>query len=53
MVAQVDEQQLAVIALAVDPAGQADGFADVAFAKVGAAVGAIGVHAENRALLMR
>ena len=51
MVAQVDEQQMAVVALAVHPARQADGFADIACAKVGAAVGAIGVHAESRALL--
>ena len=30
MVAEVDEQQMAVVALAVDPARQADGLADVA-----------------------
>ena len=51
MVAQVDEQQMAVIALAVDPARQADGLADIARAQLGAAVGAIGVHAECRARL--
>ena len=44
MVAQIDEQHAAMIALAVDPAGQADGLADVGGAKRGAVVGAIGVH---------
>mgnify|MGYP006150839021 CR=1 FL=1 len=44
MVAQVDEQHAAVIALAMDPARQADGLADIGGAKLGASVGAIGVH---------
>jgi hypothetical protein len=44
MVTQIDEQQVAVVALAMDPSRQADRFADVAEAQLGAAVGAIGVH---------
>jgi hypothetical protein len=32
MVAQVDEQQVTVVALAMDPAGKADGRADVGIA---------------------
>ncbi len=44
MIAQIDEQDAAVIALAVDPAGQADGRADVGSAELAAVMGAIGVH---------
>jgi hypothetical protein len=44
MVAQIDEQQVPVIALAVNPAGNPDGFADVAEAQLGAAVGTVSVH---------
>ena len=44
VVAQVDEQQLAVIALAVDPPGQPDLLADVGRAQLAAVVGAIGMH---------
>jgi|GEM_PF-2109089 len=44
MIAQVDEQHAAVIALAVHPARQADGLADVLGAQRGAGVGTIGVH---------
>jgi hypothetical protein len=44
MVAQIDKQQIAMIALAVDPAGQTDGFADVRSAKLGTIMGAICVH---------
>jgi hypothetical protein len=44
MVAQVDEQDSAMVALAVDPAGQPDGRADVGGAKLGAAMSAVGVH---------
>ncbi len=44
MIAQVDEQHPAVIALAVDPARQARRGAGVAAAKVGAGMGAVGVH---------
>ncbi len=44
MVAQVDEQDTAMVALAVDPAGQANGLADIAFAKLCASMGAVGVH---------
>jgi hypothetical protein len=46
MIAQVDEQQVPVIALAMDPSRKADRFADVAQAQVGAGMGAIGVHDE-------
>ncbi len=44
MVTQIDEQQIAVIALTVDPTRQADGLADLRLAELGAVVGAIGVH---------
>ncbi len=53
MVAQVDEQHPAMVALAVDPAGQADGRADVAGTKVGASMGAVGVHGDSRSLSRR
>jgi hypothetical protein len=44
MVAQIDEQEIAVVALAVDPAGKADGLADMVAAQLAARVGTIGVH---------
>ena len=45
VVAQVDEQQVAVVALAMDPAGQADASAaGVGEAQRAAGVRAIGVH---------
>lgn len=44
MVAKVDEQKAAMVANAMYPAGQADGLADVLFAKFSAGVGAILVH---------
>jgi hypothetical protein len=44
MIAQIDEQQIAVVTLAVDPAGQFDPIADMALAELSAAVSAIGVH---------
>ena len=44
MVAQVDEQQAAMVAHAVDPARQADVRADVGLAKGGAGVAAIAMH---------
>jgi hypothetical protein len=46
MVSQIDEQQMAVIAPAVDPAREADRLADVGEPQLGAGVGAIGVHQE-------
>jgi len=46
MVAQVDKQQIAVIALAMDPAGQANGFADIRGSERGTIMGAICVHEE-------
>jgi hypothetical protein len=52
MVAQVDEDQVAMIALLVHPARYADGVADVAFAERGAVVGAIGVHSVRLALII-
>ena len=48
VIAQVDEQQLAVVALAVHPAGQAHGQADLSRAQLAAVVGAIGMHAGPR-----
>ena len=44
MIAQVDEDQPAMVAAAIDPAGDARGGADIGFAKLAAGVGAIGVH---------
>jgi hypothetical protein len=45
MVAQIDEQQPAVIANAMAPAGQARIPADIAFAKRAAGMGAVAMHA--------
>jgi hypothetical protein len=44
MIAKIDEQQMPMVALAVDPSGQADRFADIALAKRGTVMGSIGVH---------
>ena len=44
MVPEVDEDQIAVVALAVDPAGDADGLAGAGGAELTAGVRAIGVH---------
>ena len=44
MVAQVDEHQPAVVALAVNPAGQAHGVPGVGQSQGAAGMGAIGVH---------
>jgi hypothetical protein len=44
MVAQIDEQDAAMIALVVDPAGQADALVDIVLGQLGAGVCAIGVH---------
>jgi hypothetical protein len=44
MIAEVDEQQPAVIAQAMHPARKPDGLADVLFAKLAASLGAISVH---------
>jgi hypothetical protein len=44
MVAKVDKQHPAMVALAMDPAGQADGRFDVALPEVGTAMGTVGVH---------
>jgi hypothetical protein len=49
MITQVYEEQMAVIALAVDPARKTYGFADVAGAQLGAGMCTVGVHAEVRA----
>ena len=46
MVAQIDEQQLAVVALAVHPARQPGRAAGVGGAERAAGMGAIGVHGE-------
>jgi hypothetical protein len=47
MVAQIDEQQTAMIAPPIDPAGQPDAAADVLLAQFAAGVGAIGVHGKS------
>ena len=44
VVAQIDEQHAAMVALAVNPARQLDGLAGIGAAQLGAIVGAIGVH---------
>jgi hypothetical protein len=44
MVTQVDEHKLSVIALAVDPSGQADRLADIGLGELCACVRAKGVH---------
>jgi hypothetical protein len=44
MVAQVDEEHAAMIALAVDPAGEPDLGADIAGAELAAIVGPVRVH---------
>jgi hypothetical protein len=44
MVAKVNEQQAAVVAYAMDPAGQANGLADIGFAKSGTSVAAVTMH---------
>ena len=44
MIAQIDEQQAAMIALPMNPAGEANGFSDVRSAQFRAIVRAIGVH---------
>ena len=46
MVAQVDEQDAAMVADAVHPARQANGFALVGLGQVGAGMAAIGMHVE-------
>ena len=48
MVAQVDEQQAAMVAHAVHPARQADGLADIGFAEFGAVMAAVAVHRRSR-----
>ena len=47
MVAQVHEQDAAMVALAVDPARQANGVADVILGKLCASVGTVGVHGDS------
>jgi len=44
MIAQIDEQQPSMIALAMHPAGDADRLTDLFGAKLAAIMGAIGVH---------
>ena len=48
MVAQVDEQQVAVVALAVDPAREAGRLAGIVGAQRAAGMGAIGMHGITR-----
>ncbi len=44
MVAQIDEQEVAMVALAVNPAREPDSLADMRGAQLAAIVGAIGMH---------
>jgi hypothetical protein len=44
VVPEVDEEEVAVVALAMDPAGQPDGLADLRKAQLAAVMGPIGVH---------
>jgi hypothetical protein len=44
MVAQVDEEQLPVVALAMNPAGEPDGGAGIAEAELAAGMGSVSVH---------
>ncbi len=46
MVAQIDEDQIAMIALAMDPAGEPDLLADIGQSERAASVRAVGVHGE-------
>ena len=52
MIAQIDEQHPAMVALAVDPARQLDGRSDVARTERGAMVGTVGVHGGISMLVM-
>ena len=47
MIAQVDEQHPAMVALAVHPAGQADAGTDIALAELAAIVGTVGVDGHD------
>jgi len=44
MVAQIDEEQLPVVALAMDPAREPDGRAGIGEAELAARMGSVGVH---------
>jgi hypothetical protein len=46
MVAQVDEEQAAMVALAVHPAGEARGLAGIIGAQGATVMGPVGVHRE-------
>ena len=48
MVAQVDEQEAAMVAHAMDPAGKADGGADVGLAQLATVMASIGMHGSSR-----
>jgi hypothetical protein len=47
MIAKIDEDQLAMIALSVDPARQADRLAHIGLDKLAACMRAIGVHLDT------
>jgi hypothetical protein len=51
MVAQVDEEQVPVVALAVDPAGKADRLAGMFRAQLPAGMGAVRMHGERASWL--
>ena len=44
MIPQIDEKQVAVVALAVQPSRQTDGLADMVWAQLAASVAAVGIH---------
>ena len=44
MIAQIDEQHAAMIALVVHPTRQANGVANIILGQLGAGMGTIGVH---------
>jgi hypothetical protein len=50
MIAQVNEQQMAMVALAMDPARQANGLANIAGAQSSAIMGTVGVHEDQGSL---
>ena len=51
MIAQIGEQHPAMIPLAMDPARQADGLADMGFAQAVAVMGTVAVQGGPRSLI--
>ena len=44
MIAQINKQKIAMVALAMNPARKADGFSNMVAAKVAAGMGAVAMH---------